>query len=28
LDHPIDLVMHDTIEPRLKPFIEQEVVYA
>jgi len=28
LDHPVDLVIHDTIKPRLKPIIEQEVVYA
>lgn len=28
LDHPVDLVIHDAIKPRLKPIIEQEVVYA
>jgi predicted nucleotidyltransferase len=27
LDHPVDLVIHDTIKPRLKPIVEQEVVY-
>ena len=27
LNHPVDLVIHDTIKPRLKPIIEQEVVY-
>jgi predicted nucleotidyltransferase len=25
---PVDLVMLDTIKPRLKPYISQEVVYA
>jgi hypothetical protein len=25
---PIDLVMADTIKPRIKPFIEQEIIYA
>ncbi len=28
LNRPVDLVIHDTIKPRLKPIIEQEVVYA
>ena len=28
LDHPVDLVIHDAIKPRLKPIIEREVVYA
>jgi len=28
LNHPVDLVIHDTVKPRLKPIIEQEVVYA
>jgi hypothetical protein len=28
LHHPVDLVIHDAIKPRLKPIIEQEVVYA
>lgn len=28
LNHPIDLVIHDTVKPRLKPIIEKEVVYA
>ena len=28
LDHQVDLVIHDTIKPRLKPIIEQEVLYA
>ena len=28
LDHPVDLVIYDTIKPRLKPIIDQEVVYA
>lgn len=28
LDLPVDLVIHDAIKPRLKPIIEQEVVYA
>jgi predicted nucleotidyltransferase len=27
LDHPVDLVTHDAIKPRLKPIIEQEVMY-
>jgi predicted nucleotidyltransferase len=27
LDHSVDLVIHDTIKPRLKPIIEKEVVY-
>jgi len=25
---PVDLVIHDAVKPRLKPIIEQEVVYA
>ena len=28
LDHQVDLVIHDTIKPLLKPIIEQEVLYA
>lgn len=28
LGRPVDLVMADTVKPRLKPLIEQEVVYA
>ncbi|MGD8667931.1 MAG: nucleotidyltransferase family protein [Desulfobacterales bacterium] len=28
LNHPVDLVIHDTVKPRLKPIIEKEVVYA
>lgn len=28
LQHPVDLVMADTVKPRIKPIIEQEVVYA
>lgn len=28
LQRPVDLVMADTVKPRLKPIIEQEVVYA
>jgi len=28
LMRPVDLVMADTVKPRLKPIIEQEVVYA
>jgi len=28
LCRPVDLVIADTVKPRLKPFIEQEVVYA
>ncbi len=28
LGHTVDLVIHDAIKPRLKPIIEQEVVYA
>jgi len=28
LDLPVDLVIHDAVKPRLKPIIEQEVVYA
>jgi predicted nucleotidyltransferase len=28
LQRPVDLVMADTIKPRLKPIIEREVVYA
>lgn len=28
LDRSVDLVMADTLKPRLKPIIEQEVVYA
>ena len=27
LNRPVDLVLHDAIKPRLKPIIEQEVVY-
>ena len=27
LDRPVDLVLRDTIKPRLKPIIEREVVY-
>jgi len=27
-NRPIDLVMADTIKPRIKPFIEQETIYA
>ena len=26
--HPVDLVLAETLKPRLKPFIAQEVVYA
>ena len=25
---PVDLVMADTVKPRIKPIIEQEVIYA
>jgi hypothetical protein len=28
LDCPVDLVLHDAVKPRLRPIIEQEVVYA
>lgn len=28
LQHPVDLVIHDAVKPRLKAIIEQEVVYA
>ena len=28
LNRPVDLVMADTVKPRLKPIIEQEVIYA
>jgi hypothetical protein len=28
LNHPVDLVIHDAVKPRLKPIIEKEVVYA
>jgi predicted nucleotidyltransferase len=28
LQRPVDLVIADTIKPRLKPIIEQELVYA
>jgi predicted nucleotidyltransferase len=28
LDHPVDLVIHEAVKPRLKPIIDQEVVYA
>lgn len=28
LQHSVDLVIADTVKPRLKPTIEQEVVYA
>lgn len=28
LSRPVDLVMADTVKPRLKPIIEQEVIYA
>lgn len=28
LDCPVDLVIADTVKPRLRPIIEQEVVYA
>ena len=28
LDNSVDLVIYDAIKPRLKPIIEQEVVYA
>jgi uncharacterized protein len=28
LDRPVDLVIADTLKPRLRPIIEQEVVYA
>ena len=28
LQRPVDLVLADTVKPRLKPTIEQEVVYA
>jgi len=28
LNRPVDLVMADTVKPRLRPIIEKEVVYA
>jgi predicted nucleotidyltransferase len=28
LQRPVDLVMADTVKPRLRPIIEQEAVYA
>jgi len=28
LDNSVDLVIYDAIKPRLKPIIEQEVIYA
>ena len=28
LNHPVDLVIHEAVKPRLKPIIEQEVLYA
>jgi len=28
LGRPVDLVLHDSIKPRLRPIIDQEVVYA
>lgn len=28
LQHPVDLVLADTVKPRLRPVIEREVVYA
>ncbi|MBI4774974.1 MAG: nucleotidyltransferase family protein [Deltaproteobacteria bacterium] len=28
LQRPVDLVLADTVKPRLRPIIEQEVVYA
>ena len=28
LGHPVDLVIADTIKPRLKAIVEQEVIYA
>ena len=28
LQRPVDLVMADTVKPRLKPIIEREVIYA
>ena len=28
LMRPVDLVMADTVKPRLKPIIEREVIYA
>lgn len=28
LQRPVDLVMADTLKPRLKPIVEREVVYA
>ena len=28
LDSPVDLVLYDTLKPRLKPIIDKEVVYA
>lgn len=28
LGRPVDLVMADTVKPRLKPIIEKEVIYA
>jgi predicted nucleotidyltransferase len=28
LNRPVDLVMADTVKPRIKPIIEREIVYA
>jgi len=28
LQHPVNLVLADTVKPRLKPIIEREVIYA
>lgn len=28
LNRPVDLVMADTVKPRIKPIIEREVIYA
>jgi predicted nucleotidyltransferase len=28
LNRPVDLVMADTVKPRLRPIIEKEIVYA
>ena len=28
LQRPVDLVMSDTVKPRIRPIIEQEAVYA
>jgi len=28
LSRPVDLIIADTVKPRLKPIIEQEVIYA